>query len=120
MRLLDVLFRRRQVTPKDVLDRLDSVESRLRTYQTEQVTMHDEVRRWMRRAVAAERRVEAAEKRADATREATPAADQGSVASAFRGRGMISRIRAAQRVTRPDPLDDPERVHVEEPNGVHP
>ena len=45
--------------------RLDHLEaevkrlgSELRQYQTEQVTMHDQVRKWMRRAVAAERAVD--------------------------------------------------------------
>lgn len=41
----------------DLLDRMGKLESLMRTLETEQLTLHDQVRKWMRRAVAAERAV---------------------------------------------------------------
>jgi len=117
--LLARLFGPRHVTPPEVLSRLEAVESRLRLYQTEQVQMHDDVRRWMRRAVAAERRLIDRQSGDHQVADATPTPAPGL-------RGSIRRIRDAQRLTRlqrSDPLDDPERVEVpdaEVVNGVHP
>lgn len=42
----------------DLQARVASAESRVRTCEAEQARMHDEVRKWMRRAEAAERRAE--------------------------------------------------------------
>lgn len=59
------LFGRGQATPPDVRLRVDAIErelskvaSQVRQLEVEQMTLHDQVRKWMRRAVAAERRVE--------------------------------------------------------------
>lgn len=61
------LFGRSKVVRPDEDARLSRLEgevvklaSALRQLETEQITMHDQVRRWMRRAVAAERAVELA------------------------------------------------------------
>lgn len=58
MGVLHRLFGRGEVTPGEVVDRIARLESGLRLLETEQTTMHDQVRRWMRRAVAAERRLD--------------------------------------------------------------
>ncbi len=60
-----LLFGRRQVTDvgeqvRDLLHRVETLERSLRELDLEQVTLHDHVRKWMRRAVAAERRLDAA------------------------------------------------------------
>jgi len=60
MGLLHRLFGRGEVTSADVVARVRALESGLRLLETEQQTMHDQVRKWMRRAVAAERRAEGA------------------------------------------------------------
>ncbi len=38
-----------------ILERLHTLESAMRQLETEQITLHDQCRRWMRRAVAVER-----------------------------------------------------------------
>lgn len=63
------LFGRRQASVEDRLSALANevarlasevgkAQSEVRAYQTEQINMHDQVRKWMRRAIAAERAVE--------------------------------------------------------------
>jgi len=92
-------------------ERLGEVESELRTYQTEQVAMHDQVRKWMRRAVAAER--------AAAVREsggASPSQLPRSRAALFGARARIM-ARRAERAARPDPVEEEPEVST---NGVHP
>jgi hypothetical protein len=59
MSLIGRLLRPRQVQVDDLIKRLVQVESDMRALALEQLDMHTTVRRWMRRAVAAERRLEA-------------------------------------------------------------
>jgi len=66
MGLFHRLFGGGQVTLEDVVRRVKQLESALRTLETEQVTMHDQVRKWMRRAIAAERRIESVAEVTDA------------------------------------------------------
>jgi hypothetical protein len=61
------LFRRGQVTQRqldELAQRLEADLARqssvIRQLETEQATLHDQVRKWMRRAVAAESRVDGA------------------------------------------------------------
>lgn len=53
------MFWRRKVKGEppvgEILERLGKLESTMRQLELEQIEMHDGVRRWMRRAVAAER-----------------------------------------------------------------
>lgn len=50
------LFGTGEVTPADLVERVERVERAFRLLEIEQATLHDQVRKWMRRAVAAERR----------------------------------------------------------------
>jgi hypothetical protein len=52
--------------------RVAGLESQMRTLDTEQANLHAEVRKWMRRAVAAERRVEESNQEPVAAREVVP------------------------------------------------
>jgi hypothetical protein len=77
----------------------ETLQSKMRQYQTEQVQMHEQVQRWMRRAVAAERAT------------ARPVVQRGHgepVAPAARPKlGMWgARRRIAERVRRPDPVQE--------------
>lgn len=59
------LFRRRQAEPEptllamiaDLQAQVTGCLSQVRALESEQITLHDQVRKWMRRAVAAERAV---------------------------------------------------------------
>jgi hypothetical protein len=96
------LFRPREVTPPDVLHRVATLEAAMRTLETEQVTLHTQVRQWMRRAVAAERRLDA-----------KPAARHTTSDGKLTMWGARARI--AQAISQDDSAPESE-----ETNGVHP
>jgi chromosome segregation ATPase len=90
---------------------LHKAQSEIRAYQTEQVTMHSQVQKWMRRAVAAERVVD---RNQDPTAEATAASGTpGSpqVLWGAAGRMLEDLHNRRARVT---------GAVTGEPNGVHP
>lgn len=89
------LFGRRKAAPDPLVSRsIDEVEKRvakleheLRILQTEQTVLHDQVRKWMRRAVAAERVVQASESQDEEQAPApAPAAPPGAPRWGARGR----------------------------------
>lgn len=73
-----LMFGHRKVAEEPRLSHLESevnkVQSELRQLQLEQENMHDQVRRWMRRAVAAERRLSESGTAVAASSPAQPAA----------------------------------------------
>ncbi len=81
-------------------------QSELRTYQTEQVTMHEEVRKWMRRALAAESRMDA--------RQTARVANGESPAVSSPRNMWGARARRLARIARPDP-----RTEEGADGGVH-
>lgn len=95
-----ILFGKRQVKPVAELEALRAellkVQSAVRTLELEQQAMHDQVRRWMRRAVAAERNQEQA-------RETDPAAVTPA-SPPVRMTGV--RARRLQRLLRADPAHE--------------
>jgi hypothetical protein len=102
-------FGSRQVTPQDLRDEvaacrseISRLASTLRQLEGEQALMHDQVRKWMRRAVAAENR-------------ATPAPEPEAVAAPVATQMPMwgARARRLARLSRPDPAE-------ELANGVHP
>lgn len=114
------LFGRRQAPDAltaNTLAKLESrvlaLESAVRTLEAEQINMHDQVRKWMRRAVAAQK---AAEQREAVEIPEIPAATPLRTA-----RPWGARARIAARLSRPAPVPD---VTLEDEgegtNGVHP
>jgi len=83
-------------------DELERVQSVVRQIETEVVGMHDQVRRWMRRAVAAERAVvrnqEPAVSLPHVNGHATPAPRTPSTISRLSLRGARARIAARRRL----------------------
>lgn len=111
------LFGQSKVVAPDVLHRLAQLElelgktqSELRQVEGEQALMHDQVRKWMRRAIAAERtalRVSGSEGN-PGPRGASPEVPGASRGGSLRGWGARGRI--AQR----------EQLEEGADNGVHP
>lgn len=99
------LFGKRQVKPETGIDHLErelaKVQSALRQLELEQQSMHDQVRRWMRRAVAAERNQEAREGGGH------PSEPPPAPATAHR---VLTGVRARRlaRLMRPDPIAEPD------------
>jgi hypothetical protein len=101
------LFGRRKVegqpTVVELATRLGAIESALRQLETEQLTLHDQVRKWMRRAVAAER---------VATREAPgtpkPGAPTPPPATGVRARRLANRLAEISGLTFDTPPPDTE------------
>ena len=56
--MLRRLFGPREVTPPSDASRLDRLETAVRLLETEFDSLHGQVRKWMRRAVAADRRLD--------------------------------------------------------------
>lgn len=85
----------------------------MRALETEQATLHDQVRKWMRRAIAAERAAERNQE-PDPKGPETPATPAPVVARPLWG----ARARRIGRIARPDPVE--ELVNQGATNGVHP
>ena len=67
-----------------VLQRMSALESAFRTLEQEQIAMHDQVRKWMRRAVAAERAAGRNQEPEAGGRPATPGPQQGMTSARAR------------------------------------
>lgn len=118
LRLAVFRFGQRQVSTPPVEERLSRLEaelarlqSALRQLETEQVTMHEQVRRWMRRAVAAER---AAERNQERPSVVEPPEAATPVPPPRRMWGARERIAARRLRSAPTPTNG------EDPDGVHP
>jgi len=101
------LFGRREVTLPGTPERISALEaevsklaSALRQLETEQATMHDHVRRWMRRAVAAERRVEARNQELDLGQPGAQATPVAATPAPRRTTMWGARRRIAERAAR--------------------
>ena len=112
------MFGRRKVQGEpsvaDLLKRLGELESAFRQLETEQIGLHQQVRTWMRRAVAAERRAEQLNQGAGAT--VQPARTPGqpaAISSPARARAALQGRIWGQSA--PVPPTETEEV----PNGVH-
>lgn len=109
------LFGRGEVTQKQLADELARVDARLsaqdaviRALEAEQLTLHQQVRKWMRRAVAAEGRAQV-----------TGAAPVAQLATPPL-RGARLRRWMAQQQHAVVSTTEPVVVAEEEPNGLHP
>ena len=106
------IFGKREVrgepTVGEMLARVEQCESHMRQLETEQLTLHDQVRKWMRRAIAAERTVERAAGKAPAGAAPTQQALPWSQLTGVRARRLANR--AAAGYPGPPPADNGERV----------
>ena len=114
------LFSRRKTETPDpeiarLRDRVHELETKFRLLESEQIDVHDRVRKWMRRAVAAERNQE----RATAGIAGHPRETPATRAPLWGARARIEARRAARR-NDGVALQEPEEQSEEENNGVHP